>query len=417
MAIAYDAHATTSGATDWLTTSNSWTHNVGAGDNNIAVVVLMQGPSATDPDTVTFGGVAMTLLAKYTGVPSSFITYIYYRKNVTIGNNTVAVTFDPVIYYADYGTIFSLTFTGVDQDTPFRAGHGGTADYSTEASLATTTVSGDVVLSLLFNANAYEFTEGAGQTVVHYNARVSDTCNASIKTASGASTTNTWTYSPDMWWSLYGAALIPASSTSDRTISENFTIHASIDAWKTPDTLSENFTIDADMKANFLHEGSISEDFSISAVVSFIRETSRTMTDGVTINAAMEAAMDTIIREGFTISDAISAPGSYGMALASGAGLGASMDATFDWPVKRYKMPYRAQGSRLSIKIMCNEKGAWMKLLDISAKILPIAGRTRSQAVQLKATGNHVTVKIGNTSGATLKLAYVGVQIERNMAR
>jgi hypothetical protein len=80
-------------------------------------------------------------------------------------------------------------------------------------------------------------------------------------------------------------------------------------------------------------------------------------------------------------------------------------------------IPYRAQGKRLSIRIGCAQKGSWIRLLDISTTVLPIVGRTRSQAVKLKGTGNHIGVKIGNTDGGTLKLAYAGLQIERPIGR
>lgn len=425
MAIAYDAHATTSGATGWFATSNSWTHTVGAGANNIAIVVLIASKAYStfvdNPDTVTFGGSAMTLLAKYTGGTTEDSIYIYYRKSVSTGNNTVVVNLAEGNNPGDVGSIFSLTFTGVDQTTPFRVGHGGTEVYDTEVSLETTTVAGDVVLSLFSCWECLEYTEGSGQTVVHYNSRASDYCNASIKTASGVSTTNSWTKdSTYRYLTLYGAALVPYSGAIEDTISEDFTINASIDAWKTPDTLSENFTINADMKASAEIDGPISENFTINAVASLIRETPKEANEGFTINADMDVIATcnkTFDGSDATISAAIQANSTYNKGLATTAYLGSFMDAEFEYPVKRKKMPYRAQGKRLSIKIECTDKGSWMKLLDISAKVLPMVGRTQSDATKVRGTGNHVGVKISNTDGAAIQLSYVGMKIERYPAR
>ena len=98
--------------------------------------------------------------------------------------------------------------------------------------------------------------------------------------------------------------------------------------------------------------------------------------------------------------------------LAIGSGLGSSMDAEFLYPIIRRKIPYKAHGKRLSIKIDCNEPGAWMRLIDISNIILPMVGRTRSDRTQVKGTGKHIGIKI--ESGADpMQLAYLGAQLER----
>jgi hypothetical protein len=227
-------------------------------------------------------------------------------------------------------------------------------------------------------------------------------------------------YSRDGETSSYWPKLTITYDTSiQASMDEDFTVHAAMDAWKSPDELAEGFTVNASMKAGFQYEGSISEDLTVNAAMSVEKEIRAPISENLTVNAAFDAiaTYNRGLAASASVADSIDALATYNRGLASAVSLGAVMDAEFKWPVKRQVFPYRAQGKRLSIKIGCAEKGSWIKLLDISTTVIPMVGRTRSQAVKLKGIGNHIGVKIGNTDGATLKLAYVGLQIERPIGR
>jgi hypothetical protein len=219
--------------------------------------------------------------------------------------------------------------------------------------------------------------------------------------------------------SSYPKLTITYDTSIQGSIDDSFTVHAAMDAWKTPDELAEGFTVNASMKAGFEIQGAISEDLTVNAAMDAEREVPGSISENLTVNAAFDAiaTYNRGLAASASVADSIDALATYNRGLASAVSLGAVMDAEFKWPVKRQVFPYRAQGKRLSIKIGCAEKGSWIKLLDISTTVLPMVGRTRSQAVKLKGTGNHIGVKISNTSGATLKLAYVGLQIERPIGR
>jgi hypothetical protein len=209
------------------------------------------------------------------------------------------------------------------------------------------------------------------------------------------------------------------SDSFNKAVSEDFTVNAAMDAWKTPDELAEGFTINATMKAGFETEGTLSEDLTVNAAMSVEKETGAPIFENLTVNASMDAiaTYNRGLAASASVADSIDALATYNRGLESTVNLGAVMDAEFKWPVKRQVFPYRAQGKRLSIRIGCAQKGSWIRLLDISTTVLPMVGRTRSQAVKLKGIGNHIGVKIGNTDGGTLKLAYAGLQIERPIGR
>jgi len=219
--------------------------------------------------------------------------------------------------------------------------------------------------------------------------------------------------------SYYPKLVITYDTSIQVSVDGSFTVNAAMDAWKTPDELAEGFTVNASMKAGFETEGTLSEDLTVNAAMEASKETGASIFEDLTVNASTDAiaTYNRGLAASASVADSIDALATYNRGLASTVNLGAVMDAEFKWPVKRQVFPYRAQGKRLSIRIGCAQKGSWIKLLDISTTVLPMVGRTRSQAVKLKGIGNHVGVKIGNTDGGTLKLAYAGLQIERPIGR
>lgn len=410
MAIAFDAESHPSSYGQ----NNSWTHTVGAISSGIAIVLAGTHSDTPAPSTITFGGSNMTLLGDFSG--SYRRTCVYYLLNPSTGDNTVVVNWASDVTYSCRVTC--LTYSGVLQTGTFRANsgqNGSTSPINKTISSAVDDVVVDVVAAW---GDGLACDVGQTERYISNNA-LGFSMGASEK-AGAASVTTTWTKAGtgDANHAIYSFSMKPTDD--ECTISEDFTVHAAMDAWKTPDELAESFTINATMQAAFEYEGPIAEEFSINAVMSLIRETPKSVTAGASVNAAIDvnATYNRDLESAdASVNAAMDTIGTYNRGLSSTAYLGAFMDAEFEYPVKRKKMPYRAQGKRLSIKIECTDKGSWMKLLDISAKVLPMVGRTQSDATKVRGTGNHVGVKISNTDGAAIQLSYVGMKIERYPAR
>ncbi|HEY1904131.1 MAG TPA: IPT/TIG domain-containing protein, partial [Terracidiphilus sp.] len=88
--ITYD-NAADGGNNGGTTTSLTYSYTVGTGANRLLVVNLVGDTSADDISSVTYAGVAMTLLAK-TQAPSNNRQYLYYLLNPASGANNLVVT-------------------------------------------------------------------------------------------------------------------------------------------------------------------------------------------------------------------------------------------------------------------------------------------------------------------------------------
>jgi hypothetical protein len=393
--------------------NNSWTHTVGAISSGIAIVLAGTHSDTPAPSTITFGGSNMTLLGDFSG--SYRRTCVYYLLNPSTGDNAVVVNWAGAVAYSCRVTC--LTYAGVLQADTFRTYSGQSATTSPINKTISSAVDDVVVDVIAAWGDGLACDVGQTERYISNNA-LGFSMGASEK-AGASSVTTTWTKSGtgDAYHAIYSFSMKPTDD--ERTISEDFTVNAAMDAWKTPDELAEGFTINATMKAGFETEGTLSEDLTVNAAMSADKETGAPIFEDLTVNASMDAiaTYNRGLAASASVADSIDALATYNRGLASTVNLGAAMDAEFKWPVKRQVFPYRAQGKRLSIRIGCAQKGSWIRLLDISTTVLPMVGRTRSQAVKLKGIGNHIGVKIGNTDGGTLKLAYAGLQIERPIGR
>jgi hypothetical protein len=97
-------------------------------------------------------------------------------------------------------------------------------------------------------------------------------------------------------------------------------------------------------------------------------------------------------------------------------GFGSSIEADFVKAIRRYKLPYRAEGHHLTIKFRNAEPGQVLMLLDVAAKILPLIGMTNSDKTQYRAQGNHLTVTFRNdTLNEVLHLLYCAMTIRKTL--
>lgn len=110
MAIAFDAVTTTSGYNSTI----SFSHTIGSGSNRIVFFYLwiVQGGPTT---SITYNGVAMTLLRLGNPGGGSRAMRVYYLVNPPTGTNSVSVTISTTVDW-----VASLvSYTGVNQSSPF----------------------------------------------------------------------------------------------------------------------------------------------------------------------------------------------------------------------------------------------------------------------------------------------------------
>jgi hypothetical protein len=146
----------------------TWTHNVGAGADLVAIVgVNWSPPTMTIPDGgVTFGGNRMTFVG--TDSVSDQVMAQYALADPPVGDQTVSVlwtggTFEGTA--GDHGAVAgAVIFAGVDQTSPagtFSAAHGTSG---TTASVTIPSNPGEMVIATLdFDSVGKSLTPGAGE--------------------------------------------------------------------------------------------------------------------------------------------------------------------------------------------------------------------------------------------------------------
>ncbi len=110
MAISFDASATKIG--DSSSTTHSFAHTVGSGDNRLLLCVI-KNSGGKQPISVTYAGVAMTLLRReYWDYGSNQKFEMYGLLNPSSGNNNITITYSESNYF---GEAASASFAGVSQ--------------------------------------------------------------------------------------------------------------------------------------------------------------------------------------------------------------------------------------------------------------------------------------------------------------
>lgn len=204
MTVAFDAVGPSSAgfSSGTALTTYTWSHTVGAAANNcIIVCITLDNEANTDTATVKYGTTTLTLLDGPTqsggGTGSGGYQAVYGAAGVATGTNTVTVT---VTTGPQDITAGSISFTGVDQTTPF-----GTVASTTSSKSVTvpSTTSGNYVVSFMSAGNTITLPTGPTQAWLDNfqgGAGASTGNDAGVYEAStGSSMTITWATTSTVW--------------------------------------------------------------------------------------------------------------------------------------------------------------------------------------------------------------------------
>ena len=185
---------------------NAWNHTVTTGQGNRALYVAIGYYDNVGNKTITsctYNSVSMTQVGFFRD-GDNLCSAIYRLLNPATGTNEVRYTLS-----ADgYGTIKggAWSFTGVNQTTP--NGTFATNAYygSTPATLNVSSVSGNIVISCSILAAGWftGFSHGAD-----FNLTNTPVFAGQRATATGETTSFSYTLNADQWWSVIGVATKP----------------------------------------------------------------------------------------------------------------------------------------------------------------------------------------------------------------
>lgn len=206
MAIAFGSVTTATPSFSWNGSSYDSapvSHTLASGSTQIAVAV--HGPVGGTINSVTWGGVALTPRADQDDGNNGRIRY-FDLDAPSSGTANVVVNSNVDFSSAAGLTIFGIA--GVDAGTPRRTA-ATASGFSGTASVAATTVAGDVVVGFVSTVNSAT----ADGTLTTLNANLlsgSEYGSAAYRTASGTSTTVQWTQTAGNW-AVVAVPYIPAS--------------------------------------------------------------------------------------------------------------------------------------------------------------------------------------------------------------
>jgi uncharacterized delta-60 repeat protein len=188
--MAVSLNSTSSAATSGTASSLTWSHTIDNGTNRILTVSLSL--TAGQATSVTYGGTAMTLVGRYTGI-HSHTSEIWQLLAPTVGTANIEATFNTTTQALGGG----VAFNDVDQSSPTGTFQGASADSGT-ASVTVTSAVGDMVIDTLFVDLPTTVTALTGQTE-NWELANGRTGGGSMESGA-ASVVMSWTISnPDEW--------------------------------------------------------------------------------------------------------------------------------------------------------------------------------------------------------------------------
>ncbi len=406
MAIAVDNTSNSPGNT-------TWSHTVGSGPDRL-LVVLTGTHNGELVSGVTYGGASLTLAKDQNG--SYRDARIYYLVNPPSGAANVVVSGT----FTNYGcACCAISFENVDQSSPIRytAGTNGTGYTVSSQEL-------DVVLDVLcyisLNENsAYE--PGAGQTEwFDFRAGSHQSC-VGVSTKDGASPSVSLSWTPSgMLDSNHAWASVSIAPSSTPSVSDDFTINDSVDAWKNPDGISDTVGISDTITAGLLRQGAVSDGLTVTDEVDATRAFGKAVSDGLTVNDTVDASgvYTRGVSDAVGIADTVDTQTEYNPALPGNFTLADIVDAILNNPLRRKQIPLKLQGTHITLRFRNNAATQDLHLVDIGIKKEKLVGMSRSKAIQIKLTGGHIRLRFrNNTIDESLKLEYMGAKIEGYMAR
>ncbi|CAB4124395.1 hypothetical protein UFOVP49_233 [uncultured Caudovirales phage] len=142
-------------------TSSSFSHTVGTASNRYLLVFIGRGTGyGTNPTSVTFGGVAMSLLATQQNASWGSETFVYGLMAPASGAGTVAVTWGT----STRGGIVAVSFSNINQTTAY--GTIVTSQTGTPTTVASSVAGLVVDIMDTDTGDSYPLVAGAGQTVL-----------------------------------------------------------------------------------------------------------------------------------------------------------------------------------------------------------------------------------------------------------
>ena len=197
--------------------SVTWSHTV-SGSNRLLVVGIGLR-NYTTITSVTYGGIALTKAAAVgSGTNNYARSELWYLVNPTVGTANIVVTNSATEWMATG----AITFTGVNQSTPFRASSNDT-NFSTSTTTTSLTVTpsavGDLVVENVAYWNTVWATNDPGQTFILQS---NDTGNwksgMSVKASTTTSTTMSWNIGSNVaGWAEAGFSIVPVADTTPPT--------------------------------------------------------------------------------------------------------------------------------------------------------------------------------------------------------
>src|SRR5713226_4205029 len=209
-AIAVDSVSSSSGQ---IVNSLTWAHTVGTGADRVLVVGVTIRDGNVSVSAITYGGTALTRLGFQNGAGNANRAEIWSLKAPASGTANVVVS----ISGARDLVGGSISFTGVDQTTPFGTFVGAQGTSATPSVTASSATAEIVVDTLATDGDAVSATVGAGQTQ-RWNIRTGPAGGNAIgagSTKPGATSVSMkWTLGASKQWGMGAVPLKPASCAS-----------------------------------------------------------------------------------------------------------------------------------------------------------------------------------------------------------
>ena len=190
--VTYDAESST---TSSGSSSLSWSHTVGNGNNRLLVVTIStsRGGSASVPPTIssiTYNNIAMTLGPNnaYTSTTNPQVrSYIYYLVNPPSGSHTIQVSLSGTSG-STYAVGGAVSYSNVNQSSPMQTQNTSQNYGSTQSVSVSTTSVGQAVYASIgsYSGSSYTLTANSGpnsrwsQTSHNYKGQGEDQINPSV---------------------------------------------------------------------------------------------------------------------------------------------------------------------------------------------------------------------------------------------
>ncbi len=217
-AVAYDGSCSNAADT---TTSITCNYTVGALTDGVLLIAVADQNGTDTITTPTVGGstTGVTLLDSQVqdnaGGGVSFFK-VYYKLAPSAGSTTIAST-----HGSGHIAIAAVTYSGVDQSTPFRT-EGKTNGTAATGTVNATTVSGDVVAEFFawYAAGSNTLTYDVSQTSRQNSSASTQGLGISQETASGTTTTASgdFSFGAGLPWAVIAEPMIASGSGGDTTL-------------------------------------------------------------------------------------------------------------------------------------------------------------------------------------------------------